>query len=572
MLAESPGGVKKLRKMILQLAVQGKLTKDWRKENPNVEPASVLLEKIRKGKEELIKEGKIKKRKPLPVTTVEEKPFELPEGWDWVRLELLGQTQTGTTPPTKNPENYGSFLPFIGPGDILDGNIRYNNNALSKTGAEIGRLIPAKSILMVCIGGSIGKCAMNQIDVSCNQQINTITPARNINSSYIYRTLKSKYFFNMVLSHSTGSATPIINRQKWSNIPVPVPPIKEQQEIVAKVDTLMSLCDEIEKQQQKKVRRKRSLNKASLFALNTSEDKQRFKKNWNDITRNFDLLYSTPENVNDLKQAIFQLGIQGKLTEKWRKENPNIEPASVLLEKIQDEKEKLIKEGKIKKQKPLPEISEEEKPFELPEGWDWVRLGSVHEFLNGFAFKSHTYVKHSSNQVVRLGNVKNTGLDVTRSPVFIPSQIAENAQQYKLRTNDILITMTGTRNKRDFCYTALLKEFDFSDCSLFLNQRVGCLRFYERLDVNFINTFLKSNTLLDHLFSTATGTANQANISTEQIKLLPFPIAPYEEQLTINRKLQLLDLQCDTIINQIGAKDNKSVSIFNALLDGALRF
>ncbi|MBK0370175.1 restriction endonuclease subunit S [Flavobacterium agrisoli] len=176
-----------------------------------------------------------------------EYPFLLPKGWKWLALNDLGLTQTGTTPATKNSEYYGDYIPFIGPGDIKKQVINYTNLSLSELGLEKARLISRDSIMMVCIGGSIGKLAINDRDVACNQQINTITPYSNIDLKYLFAVLQSSYFQNQVLSNSSGSATPIINKQKWISIPIPVPPYEVQKVISNKVDELFKLCDMLEK-------------------------------------------------------------------------------------------------------------------------------------------------------------------------------------------------------------------------------------------------------------------------------------------------------------------------------------
>ncbi|MDA8404212.1 MAG: restriction endonuclease subunit S [Desulfobacteraceae bacterium] len=182
----------------------------------------------------------------MPPVSPDEAPYDLPKNWSWMKLGNLGETQTGTTPPSQQIENFGNFIPFIGPGDINKFYINYNNKGLSETGLSKGRLIKNNSILMVCIGGSIGKCAINSIDVTCNQQINTLTPYITETLKYIFYSVISPYFQLFIVEMAGGSATPIINKQKWSNIFIPLPPLAEQTRIVAKVDQLMALCDSLE--------------------------------------------------------------------------------------------------------------------------------------------------------------------------------------------------------------------------------------------------------------------------------------------------------------------------------------
>lgn len=223
--------VSELRSAILQLAMQGKLVS----QDQNDQPASELLKKL-------------KKIKNIPAVNSNEMSFSLPQNWEWERIVNLGITQTGTTPPKKDPEYYGDFIPFIGPGNIKNGVIDYSGEGLSEKGIEKGRLIEKDSILMVCIGGSIGKHAITNQDISCNQQINTLTVHPELSTQYVYWAMSSQYFQNTVINQAGGSATPIINKLKWSSIPIPVPPKNEQQRIVGKINQLMALCDDLEKQ------------------------------------------------------------------------------------------------------------------------------------------------------------------------------------------------------------------------------------------------------------------------------------------------------------------------------------
>ena len=230
----------KLRKSILQQAVQGKLTE----RDPADEPASELIKRIKKEKEALMKSGKIKKEKPLPEITEDEKPFDIPDTWEWVRLGELGETQTGTTPSTKNPAFFGNDIPFIKPADIYADHINYENEGLSFAGSEQGRIISKNSIMMVCIGGSIGKTYYNDRSVCCNQQINTITPIF-CSVKYVWLAMSSNYFRCELQKEATGTATPIINKSLWSNIVIPLPPLAEQERIVARVEELLAVCDEL---------------------------------------------------------------------------------------------------------------------------------------------------------------------------------------------------------------------------------------------------------------------------------------------------------------------------------------
>jgi type I restriction enzyme S subunit len=191
------------------LAVQGKLAP----QDPTDEPAGELLKRIKAEKEKLIAEGKIKKQKPPPSIAEDEIPYELPQGWTWVRLGEIGLTQTGSTPPTSKREYYGNDYAFIKPADLSGKGVRYEGGVgLSKKGIEKGRFVKAYSVLMVCIGGSIGKVSFVDRDCSCNQQINAITPCNDVDFRIVNYNLASPYFQNQVLTNAPSTTLPILKK------------------------------------------------------------------------------------------------------------------------------------------------------------------------------------------------------------------------------------------------------------------------------------------------------------------------------------------------------------------------
>ena len=292
---------------------------------------------------------------------------------------------------------------------------------------------------------------------------------------------------------------------------IPIPPLVEQKRIVEKIEELMPLVDEYEENWQK-----------------LEEFNQRF-----------------PE---DMKKSLLQEAIKGKLVEQRKEEGTGTE----LFDKIQKEKKELIKEGKIKNQKPLPEITEDEIPFEIPETWKWVRLGEIIDFQNGYAFKSTSYVSKSKNQVIRLGNVKQSQLLTDVKPVYISDDLVKNVENYKIKQNDILVTMTGTRRKKDYFFVVLITKDDVLDKKLFLNQRVGCFRLSKLIDRKYILKVLQSNPIRDIIFEKETGTANQGNLGSEDMKMYTFiPLPPLAEQKRIVDRLEELLPLCDKLIKNI---------------------
>ena len=288
----------------------------------------------------------------------EEIPFEVPQGWEWCRLVEVGKTETGTTPSKSHPEYFGDYIPFLGPANILNSKIVSVTQGLSDIGVDYGRIVPKNTILQVCIGGSIGKCAITDKPVTFNQQINSITPYL-CNVEFVHIVLQSEYFRLAIMDKASGTATPIINRGNWETLLFPLPPINEQERIVANITELTHFLGIFSNKQEE------------LNTLNSN-------------------MYQS------LKKAILQEAIQGKLVPQIAEEGT----AKDLLVQIKAEKQKLVKEGKLKKaalndsvifrgddnkyyEQIGSEMSEIELPFEIPNSWSLARLNAVCQLTDG---------------------------------------------------------------------------------------------------------------------------------------------------------------------------------------------
>ena len=370
LLIDAPNSVEELRELILQLAVKGKLVP----QDPNEETASVLFEKIIANKERLIKEMKIKKSHSLPEIEKDEIPFDIPKTWKWVRLGEIQDFVNGYA--FKSQDYLQSGIGIIRIGDIQDGEI--NKYKMVYVDSEIINTIDKKlrvqhgDLVIAMSGATTGKLGFNKTDETflLNQRVGKLDFIY-VNKIYGYFYLTTKIKEN--LSISAGSAIPNLSTAQINNIEFPLPPLEEQKRIVTKVDQLMALCDQLEAYQQQKHEKRSLLNNAALDKLLTAPTPEEFAQRWQRICDNFDLLYDAPEAVGQLRQAILQLAVQGKLVEQ----DPGDEPAAVLLEKIHVEKERLVKEKKIKKIKIFPPVEEKEIPFTIPKEWMFVRFYNV---------------------------------------------------------------------------------------------------------------------------------------------------------------------------------------------------
>lgn len=369
LLATAPGGVARLRELILTLAVQGKLVP----QDPVDEPASVLLQKIRAEKDRLIAEGKIKKDKPLAVIAEEEKPFELPVGWEWVRIpevtHSLGQGE---------PTEAFSYID-VASVDNLKGCVASEIQVLEATEA------PSRARKNVALGtviySTIRPYLKNIAVIECDYAPRAIAstafavmhPHNGVMSKYLLHYLRSQPFTDYVNSKAVGVAYPAINDANFFQGLIALPPEAEQSRIVARVEELMRLCDALQAKGQLEATQHAQLLSTLLGTLTASATPEELTDNWQRVAQHFDLLLDRPEAIDALEQTLLQLAVRGLLVPQ----DPADEPASVLLQKIRAEKDRLIAAGQIKKDKPLPPVTDEEKPFELPVGWEWVRFDEL---------------------------------------------------------------------------------------------------------------------------------------------------------------------------------------------------
>ena len=417
-----------LKASILQYAIQGKLVEQRPEEGTGEE----LYHQIQAEKQRLIKEKKIKKEKPLVEITDNEIPFDIPETWIWIRVGDIGSWGSGATPSRTNPAYYGGSIPWLKTGDLNDGFIKevpeyITELALEKTSV---RLNPVGSVLMAMYGATIGKLGILEIPVTTNQACCACIPYAGMYNKYLFYYLMSmrKTYIGM----AEGGAQPNISKEKIVNSILPLPPLEEQKRIVAKIEELLPYVD----------RYAAAYEKLEQFNAKFPED---------------------------MKKSILQYAIQGKLVEQRPEEGTGEE----LYRQIQTEKQRLIKEGKIKKEKPLAEIAEEEIPFDIPESWKWVRLSDVIDVRDG---------THDSPKYVPVGiplvtskNLVNGVIDYSNVKCITQEDADKINARSMVDDDDILFAMIGSignpvlvKKDREFCIKnmALFKQFSNTDISM----------------------------------------------------------------------------------------------------------
>lgn len=469
-----------LRMRILDLAVQGKLVL-----NDENEVAPIIS--------------------PIEGDEIldEDKQFDIPQNWRWSKIGWIMDIDRGGSPrPIK------AFLTTAEDGVnwIKIGDVEKNGKYIYKTKEKIKlegvqksrRVYPGDFLLTNSM--SYGRPYISKIEGCVHDGWLILRNSKNMFFyDFLYYFLSSRYAYRQFSKKASGATVDNLNIDKVAAAVVPVPPIKEQVRIVEQIEKIFAHIKKID-----------------------------------------DAQHSYKINLRVLKSKLIDAGIQGKLTEQL----PEDGTAEDLYAKIQAEKAKLIKEGKIKKEKDLPEIAEDKIPFDIPSNWKWVRLGEISWFQGGYAFKSNLYVENSDNQVIRLGNVKQNVLLLDARPVFISDELANEVEEFRIKENDILITMTGTRRKKDYFYAKCVEQSDLQGKKLYLNQRVGCIKVVEGVCPQFLVKALQNTEIRKIIFERETGAVNQGNLGSEDIRNFVYiPLPPYAEQVRIANKInELIDI------------------------------
>ncbi len=559
LLADAPNGVQKLKELILQLAVMGKLVP----QDENDEPASVLIDNIQFQKQLLLKEGIIKKEKPLPVIEADEIPFELPKGWEWVRLDNLCELITKGSSPKWQGVNYvesGNGTLFI-----TSENVRNYFVSLEKSKyvedkfnqIEPRSILKNNDILMNIVGASIGRTAIyesNEI-ANINQAvclIRIVAQSTLINLTYLLHFFNSPICISFMFDKQVDNARANLSMGNISKFPIPLPPLAEQHRIVAKVDELMALCDRISERQQKRRETRIKINNAAIGQLLTAREPEVFNKSWQHICNNFDLLYSTPDNIGKLRQAILQLAVQGKLVPQ----DENDEPASVLLEKIKFEKELLVKQGKIKKFEKLSPVKADEVPFALPKCWNWVKLQDIFIVITDGDHQPPPKTESGIPFLV-IGNVRQGVINFTDTR-FVSEEYFLSIDEIRIpRKGDILYTVVGSYG------IPVIIDTEQPFC---VQRHIAILKPSKLLELIYLKYLLKSELIFSQSTNCATGIA-QKTVPLNGLRNIIVPLPPINEQKKIAFKVNQLMSLCD----ELETKLTQSVTNSEKLMETAVR-
>lgn len=520
-----------LKKSILQMAVEGKLTEQSKKD----EPVEKLLKRIKEEKDNLIKEGKIKKEKTISeiykkdgsyyervsdgknilkdACIDEELPFEIPDTWTWVRLGNLILLTSGQDLSNNKYNSLEKGIPYITGASSIE-----NEEVIINRWTEYPTTIAYKNSLLLTCKGTVGTMAfLNCEKAHIARQIMAIFPLFKMNLNYIKIFLES---FVNILKSSAKSMIPGITRDNVLSILFPLPPIEEQKRIVEKINLLMPLINEYDN----------------------------LEKNITKLNKDF---------PNSIKKSILQYAIEGKLTEQSEKD----EPVEELLKRIKEEREKLIKEGKIKKDKTTSEIYkkdgsyyervfegdnivkdvciDDELPFEIPDSWGWVRLGKLIYLISGTSYNKND-ITNRGIRILRGGNIQNNQLLLFDDDVFLPASYYD--EEKNIKKYDIII-VASTGSKTVIGKPAFIED-DYNNTQIGAFLRI--IRLYYVKISSYINTIFESNYYREHIRNKVTGT-NINNIKSDYVENLLIPLPPIEEQGRIVDKINRLNEIINTI-------------------------
>ena len=555
-LATAPGGVARLRELILTLAVQGKLVP----QDPADEPASVLLQKIRAEKDRLIAAKALKREKNEPALTDDELPFELPDSWSWVALGEVIDIVRGITFPADQKTREAA------PGRIAC--LRTSNVQLAIEWDDLlfvdrsfmGRedqLIQHHDIVMSMANSRelVGKVALIEhvphAEATFGGFLGVLRP-RKIEPRYAMAVLRTPYARSLLID-SSSQTTNIANVSlaKLRPLPFPLPPEAEQSRIVTRVEELMRLCDALEAKGQLGAAQHTQLVSTLLGTLTASATPDELADHWQRVAQHFDLLAGRPEAIDALEQTLLQLAVRGLLVPQ----DPQDEPASALLQKIRTEKDRLIATGQIKQGKPLPPITDEEKPFELPVGWEWGRLEQLSIAIVDCPHSTPKFVE--SGRLCLDTNSFKQGVLLPHKLRFVDeSTFVERNARLAPQPGDLVFAREGSVGE------SILIPNGVDAC---LGQRVMLFRFSTQVSKEFVRLAISSTSFLDALLAMHKGIgAKHVNVGDMRNAVIPLP--PLPEQSRIVTRITALRRLCADLRQRLAERQSVQARLAEALV------
>jgi type I restriction enzyme S subunit len=548
-ISEAPDAIARLRRFILDLAVRGKLVE----QDPEDEPAAELLAAISSESQQV--KGR-RKASTHSAGQVSDGPFGVPSSWEWTQLGAIGDWGSGSTPSRGRNDYYGGATSWFKSGELNDNKcLRESDEKITHLALEqcSFRLNSPGDVLIAMYGATIGKLAILGEEAVTNQAVCACTPCWGVDTEYLYLfLLAQRDEFRLA---SEGGAQPNISKVKIVNTLIPLPPLAEQHRIVAKVDELMALCDQLEAARQQREQGRECLVAATLQRLNQpAEDPASFRKDASFALQVLPSLTSTPAQIKQLRQTILNLAVRGKLVEQ----DPEDEPAEVLIERI------LSHPWLKKRAKPQPAFADKGKTvmrIPIPDSWTWTTIESLlppNETVT-YGILKPVWVE-SGVPTVRVTEMKTGAIDVGRLPRCDQSR-ADKFQKTTLKEGDLLISKDGTIGKTAFVPAALTGGN--------ITQHVLRLPLSSLLSKEYIRLSIDSPWCQTYMSGETKGVALQG-VNVGDFRKMPIPLPPLAEQHRIVAKVDELMALCDQLEQQLSQADQQRRRLLEAVLAEAL--
>lgn len=523
----APDGILKLRELILKLAMQGKLVP----QDQNDAPACELLKSIDAEKKRLVKERKIKAPKTLPEITTSEERYSLPHGWQWVRLGAIGNIFNGNSINSFEKESKyagAEGLPYIATKDVGYGfdSLDYNNGIFIPPSEEKFKIAHQGAVLICAEGGSAGKkCGLAAQDICFGNKLFANELYGQISSRFILYVYLSPAFrasFSAAMTGIIGG----VSIAKFVEIPIPLPPLDEQHRIVAQIDRLMARCDALENLRNEREKKRLATHAAALSQLIDTTGNGNAGDAWAFITQHFGDLYSVKENVTELRKAILQLAISGRLTES---------PAPKSISKSSD------------------------KPFSIPIHWNWVPLQAISDESRGITYgivKMEGEPSHGGVFALRCSDVKYRELDLS-SVRRVSPEISDQYSRTVLKGGELLLNIRGTLGG-----CAVVPE---NIAGYNIAREIALIPLNDKANPDYILNVISSPYFTEATNSNLRGIAYKGlNLGTLSKFLVPLP--PKDEQMLIVEKVNHLLALCNVLESRIDTASGKQGELLSAVM------
>ena len=550
-------GITKLRELILDLAVRGMLIP----QDPADEKSSILLKQASAERSILERDRTIKTVRIKP-SEADEEPFKIPGSWCWARFPQLCHYSPGKTPSTKNPSFWASgedalAIPWVSISDMLhSGSISTTNkkvSALAKKEVFKREAVKAGSILM-SFKLTVGKISRILVDAYHNEAIISVIPFTGILDEYIFKFLPTRALAGNTKSAIMGNT---LNASSLAQLLIPLPPLAEQHRIVAKVDELMALCDQLEEEQENNIETHKTLVSTLLNALTSAAaDASQFAEAWQRIHNNIDILFTTESSVDQLEQSILQLAVMGKLVPQ----DPEDESTKTLFVDLEKERRAFAEDNKFRSPAPGP-VDDSSIPFIIPAAWKWCKLASI---FNTVTDGDHLPPPKSDDGIafLTIGNITTGKLEFDGCRFVQEAYYRELADFRRPIRGDILYTVVGATYGRP-----ALVETDRPFC---VQRHIAILKPSRSLDPRFLMIVLGSPLIYEQATAGTTGTA-QPTIPLGSLRHFVVPLPPLAEQRRIGDKVDELTTLCDQLRASLSAAQITQLNLANSLVEQAIK-